>query len=58
MDAILLEFANLLGETDEKLEVVFTATVVDPTAKCRPLDVRRLLEKCQTKATVRFELHQ
>lgn len=56
LDAMFLTMANKLDGTDEKLEVVFNALVPNAAAgEFNPVDPGRFLERCRTKATVRFE---
>jgi hypothetical protein len=56
LDAIFLRMANMLDPTNEKLELVFNALVPDvPGEELDPVDPGRFLERCRTKAIVRFE---
>jgi hypothetical protein len=55
LDAVLLAMANNLDGTDEKLEVVFNALASEVPGMFSPVDPGRFLERCRTKATVRFE---
>ena len=54
LDAMFLTMANRLDGTGEKLEIVFNALNSNVIVEFRPLVPGRFLEKCRTKATVRF----
>jgi hypothetical protein len=47
--------ANALDPTGERLELVFIALPSNDPAEFDPVDPGRFLERCRTKAIVRFE---
>ena len=54
LDSLFLKMATALDGTGQKLEVVFNALLPMVPGEFLPVDPGRFLEKCQTKATVRF----
>jgi len=55
LDIMFLKMASRLSGAEEKLEVVFNAVETDDPEVFNPVAVGRFLERCRTKATVRFE---
>lgn len=55
LDAIFLRMANTLDHTGQKLEIVFNALIPNVLGELNPVDPGRFLERCRTKAIVRFE---
>ena len=55
LDAIFLRMANALKPTDEKLELVFSALMMNDFGEHNPAGPARFLEKCRAKAIIRFE---
>jgi hypothetical protein len=55
LDLMFLKMASRLSGAEEKLEVVFNAVETDDPEVFNPVAVGRFLERCRTKATVRFE---
>ena len=52
---MFLKMASRLNGAEEKLEIVFNALEKGDPEVFDPVEIGEFLERCRTKATVRFE---